>query len=99
MRRQRIIIVGMGACLTSVRRVLEDKGHNLDDYIIVTPDNINEHKEEIMQTRQLTTEPILLTAPPRIEDTYIPTKREIESYHPFSKFMGKGKGKKGKGRW
>lgn len=92
---KKILIVGAGACGLSISRLLSAQG-NLEDVIIVTGENINEHKD-IMQTRQLTTEPILYTAPPMIEDTYIPTKQEIEQYHPFAKFIGNGKRKKG--RW
>jgi hypothetical protein len=99
MKRQRIIIVGAGACIGTICKTLASNGLKDDDYIIVTPDDIDKIKEETMQTRQLTTEPILYTAPPRIEDTYVPTKQEIENYHPFSKFIGKNKGKKGRGRW
>ena len=36
----------------------------------------------------------------RKDPMYYPTIKEVEEYHPFSKFIGKGKrGKKGRGRF
>ena len=34
----------------------------------------------------------------RNQPMYYPTRKEIEEYHPFSKFIGKGKNKRGRGR-
>jgi hypothetical protein len=93
---KKILIVGMGACGLSMSRLLSTQ--RLGDVTIVAPENINEH-EETMQQRQLSMETILLTAPPKFETEYIPTKREIESYHPFSKFMGRKKKGGKRGRW
>jgi ketopantoate reductase len=93
---KKILIVGMGACGLATVRALSAKG--LGDVTILAPENINEH-EETMQQRQLSMETILLTAPPKFETEYIPTKREVESYHPFSKFMGRKKKDGKRGRW
>jgi hypothetical protein len=104
MKKQKInvIVVGMGFCMEATRRLIAEnaslEASMKGGILITTLENINEH-EEIMQQRQLSMETILLTAPPKFETEYIPTKREIESYHPFSKFMGrKNKGGK-RGRW
>ena len=92
---KKILIVGIGACMTSISKVLASEGIDKNDVIIVTPENIDEHRDVIQEQNPFKSEPIMLTAPPRMDDEYMPTRAEIES-HPFSKFMGKGR--KGK-RW
>ncbi len=94
-----IIIVGAGACGLAMSRLLSSKFP--DEVIIVTAqDSLGEHKEEIVRQSQFEPEPIPFLAQPRF-DEYVPTKKEIESYHPFAKFIGKPSGKKGgkRRRW
>lgn len=93
-KAKKILIVGMGACGLATSRLLS--AQNLGEVVIV--ESLEEMKDATKKN-QFEQEPItyVLNDLPKFE--YIPTKREIESYHPFSKFMGKGKGKKGKGRW
>jgi len=90
---KKILIVGAGACGLAMSRVLSAQGLSMSDVIIVTPDNIKEHKEEIQKQSPFEQEPIPIIAQPRF-DEYEPTKKEVESYHPFSKFIGKRRGKK-----
>jgi malic enzyme len=90
---KKILIVGAGACGLAVSRVLSAQGLSNSDVVIVTSDNIKEHKEDIQKQSPFEKEPISIIAQPRFDD-YIPTKQEIESYHPFSKFMGKPRWKK-----
>lgn len=91
---KKILIVGAGACGLAISRVLNAQGLSKNDVIIVTPDNIHEHKEEIKKQSPFEQEPIPIVAQHRFDEGYIPTKREIESYHPFSKFIGKQRWKK-----
>jgi malic enzyme len=90
-----ILIVGAGACGLAISKILSAQGLSSDEVIIVTSENIHKHEEEIKKQNPLSQESILIHAQPRF-DEYIPTRQEIES-HPFSKFIGKPKGKKG--RW
>lgn len=90
---KKILIVGAGACGLAISRALSAQGLSREEVVIVTPDNIDEHKDEIIaQNRQFEQQPIPFTAQPRLEE-YIPTREEIQS-HPFQKFIGKPRGKK-----
>jgi len=91
---KKILIVGAGACGLAISRVLSAQGLSHSDVIIVTPENIHEHEEEIMKQSPFEQEPIPFVAQPRFDEGYVPTKKEIESYHPFSKFIGKPRWKK-----
>lgn len=93
-KMKKILIVGMGACGFATSRLLS--AQNLGEVVIV--ESLEEMKD-VTKKNQFEQEPITYILNDLSKFEYIPTKREIESYHPFSKFMGKGKGKKGKGRW
>lgn len=91
---KKILIVGMGACGLATSRLLS--AQNLGEVVIV--ESLEEMKD-VTNKNQFEQEPITyaLNDLPKFE--YIPTKREIESYHPFSKFIGKKGGKRGRGHW
>jgi cation diffusion facilitator CzcD-associated flavoprotein CzcO len=88
---RKILIVGMGACGLATSRLLS--AQNLGEVVIV--ESIEEMKD-VTKKNQFEREPItyVLNDLPKFE--YTPSKREIESYHPFSKFIGKPKGRRGR---
>lgn len=88
---RKILIVGMGACGLATSRLLS--AQNLGEVVIV--ESLEEMKD-VTKKNQFEREPItyVLNDLPKFE--YIPTKREIESYHPFSKFIGKPRGRRGR---
>ena len=87
---KKILIVGAGACGLGIARVLADQNVKLEDVIIVTPDNIDQHKEEIMAQSQFAPEPIMIHAQPKFNDVFIPRLNE----KPFWQTMKKNKKKK-----
>ena len=89
---RKILIVGMGACGLATSRLLS--AQNLGEVVIV--ESLEEMKD-VTKKNQFEREPITYVLNDLPKFDYIPSKREIESYHPFSKFIGKPKGKKG--RW
>lgn len=82
---KKIVIIGAGHIGITTARILEDQGY---DVVI-----FEEPNDKIMKT-ELTME-IKYKVRPILDNTYVPTKREIESYHPFSKFFKKPKRGKG----
>jgi predicted dinucleotide-binding enzyme len=87
---KKILIVGAGACGLGIAKVLTDHNVKLDDVIIVTPENMEEHKEEIKRQSPFEPEPIMIHAQPRCEDVFIPRKNE----KPFWQTIKKGKKKR-----
>jgi cation diffusion facilitator CzcD-associated flavoprotein CzcO len=86
---RKILIVGMGACGLATSRLLS--AQNLGEVVIV--ESIEEMKD-VTKKNQFEREPItyVLNDLPSFE--YIPTKKEVENYHPFAKFIGKPRGRK-----
>lgn len=89
--RKPILIVAANIGMASVARVLASHNLKVDDVVIVTPENVDQMKEEIASQRPFEREPIKIEAMPPM-DEYVPTRKELEK-HPFEKFMGR-KGKK-----
>jgi len=85
---KKILIVGAGACGLAIARILSTQ--KSDDVIIVTPENIDEHKEEIKAQSPFEPEPIMIQAQPRYEDVFIPKREE----KPFWQTIKKGKKKR-----
>lgn len=54
----------------------------------VTMEALAEMLEEAVAPKE---KPFLYSAGPKLVDAYYPTRAEVESYHPFAKFIGKRK--------
>jgi len=87
---KKILIVGAGACGLAISRVLSAQKLSAEDVIIVTPENVDQHKEEIMAQSQFAPEPIVIHAQPKFNDVFIPRINE----KPFWQTMKKSKRKK-----
>ena len=84
---KKILIVGAGACGLGIAKVLTDQNVKLDDVTIVTPENMEEHKEEIKRQSPFEPEPIMIHAQPRFEDVFVRDEK------PFWKLLRRGRKK------
>ncbi len=86
---RKILLIGAGAGI-GISRVLADQKVRPEDVVIVTPENIDQHKDEIMAHSPFAPEPIMIHAQPKFEDVFIPRVNE----KPFWQTMKKNKKKK-----
>lgn len=88
---KKILVIGAGACGIATTRLLAQVAK--DEIVVVSSQS--QEKKQSQFDREPTTYTITDRTIPLGE--YIPTKEEAQNYHPFAKFIGKPKGKKG--RW
>jgi malic enzyme len=88
---KKILFVGAGACGLAISRVLSAQKLSIDDVVIVTPENISQHKEEIMAQSQFLPEPIMIKAQQKFDDISISIPRNEK---PFWQTIKKNKNKK-----
>lgn len=87
---KKILVIGAGACGLAISRVLSAQKVSADDVVIVTPENVDQNKEEIMAQSQFAPEPMMIHAQPRFEEVFIPRVNE----KPFWQTIKKSKKKK-----
>jgi malic enzyme len=91
---KKILIVGAGACGLAINKVLSAQGLSNEDVIIVTPENVDQHKEEIMAQSQFAPEPIMIHAQPKNDEFFIPRVNEKPFWQTMKKSKWKNKKKK-----
>lgn len=91
--KKTILIAGAGSTEAEISKAVAAAGYNIKDVIVVTPDNIEECKNVIMQNSPFEPEPLKITRE-RIDDLEIqnikqkiPSIKELNK-HPFEKFIG-----------
>lgn len=93
---KKIAIVGVSGVGTShlIEHILSGVGMTMDEPIILNDTLTNGHE---IQEKMLAPEPepmvMKIERLEMPEPEYIPTKKEVEEYHPFAKFMGTKKRK------
>lgn len=88
---KKILVIGAGAFGLGIAKVLADKNIELNDVVIVTPENVEQHKDEIMAQSQFEPEPIMIQAQQKFEDDIFISKVNEK---PFWQTMKKNKKKK-----
>lgn len=79
-----------------IEHILSEVGMTMNDLIIVDGNQMTGQEiQDRINTREtlIEPEPMLITRTDFPEPEYIPTKKELESHHPFAKFMGTKKRK------
>lgn len=96
--KKTILIAGAGSTKAEIEKAVAAAGYNMQDVIVVSPDNIEECKDIIMQNSPFEPEPLKITKE-RVDDLEIQKILSIKELnkHPFEKFIGKrNRGKKKK---